>query len=340
MKPVTSIFSEYNIVRVLAKILHTYRYTGIPWDILRNAVPERFAVETLVTPTPEYLCAQAGDADYFLVSGRLRIDDTVLDAAPRLKMIQRTGVGTEMLDLDAIKKRGIPVYVNAGVNARSVAEHTLTLILACMKRLPEINAQVHNGTWKKQAAGVTTHELYGKCVGLVGMGNIGRQVAFMLMAFGAKVIYTDIVRQPEEVETRLGLTYYDSVDGMLPFVDVLSLHCPLTESNVGMINASSLAIMKEGAIIVNTARGPLVDPNALYDALVAGHIRAAGLDTHFEEPVGPDYRLAQLGNIILTPHIGGLSFESFSSMMKGAIDNIVAFESGDLASIEDRRLKY
>lgn len=324
----------------MAKILHTYRYTGIPWDILHDAVPEGFTVETLVTPTPESLCTQASDADYFLVSGRLRIDDSVLDAAPRLKMIQRTGVGTEMLDLDAIKKRGIPVYVNAGVNARSVAEHTLTLILACLKRLPEINAQVHNGTWKKQATGVTTHELYGKCVGLVGMGNIGRLVAFMLMAFGAKVIYTDIVRQPDEVETRLGLTFFDSVDKMLPLVDVLSLHCPLTESNTGMINVRSLAIMKEGAIIINTARGPLVDPNALYDALVAGHIRAAGLDTHFEEPVGPDYRLAQLGNVILTPHIGGLSFESFSSMMKGAIDNIIAFESGDLASIEDRRLKY
>ena len=323
----------------MAKILHTYRYTGIPWEILRDAVPEGFSVETLVTPTPESLCTQAGDADYFLVSGRLRIDDSVLDAAPRLKMIQRTGVGTEMLDLDAIKKRGIPVYVNAGVNARSVAEHTLTLILACLKRLPVINAQVHNGIWKKQATGVTTHELYGKCVGLVGMGNIGRLVASMLMAFGAKVIYTDIVRQTEEVETRLGLTYFDSVDGMLPFVDVLSLHCPLTASNVGMINAHSLAVMKEGAIIVNTARGPLVDPNALYDALIAGHVRAAGLDTHFEEPVGPDYRLAQLENVILTPHIGGLSYESFSSMMQGAINNIVAFESGDLASIEDRRLR-
>lgn len=324
----------------MAKILHTYRYTGIPWDILRDVVPEGFTVETLVTPTLESLCTQAGDADYFLVSGRLRIDDSVLDAAPRLKMIQRTGVGTEMLDLDAIKKRGIPVYVNAGVNARSVAEHTLTLILACLKRLPEINAQVHNGIWKKQATGVSTHELYGKCVGLVGMGNIGRLVASMLMAFGAKVIYTDIVRQPEEVEARLGLTFFDSVDGMLPLVDVLSLHCPLTESNVGMINASSLAIMKEGAIIVNTARGPLVDPNALYDALVAGHIRAAGLDTHFEEPVGLDYKLAKLENVILTPHIGGLSCESFSSMMQGAINNIVTFESGGGASIEDRRLIF
>ena len=338
-KPVTLICLEFSNL-ILTKILHTYRYTGIPWNILKDAVPEGFTVETLVTPTLEALCAQARDADYFLVSGRLRIDDTVLNAAPRLKMIQRTGVGTEMLDLDAIYKRGIPVYVNAGVNARSVAEHTLTLILACLKRLPEINAQVHNGIWKKQATGVTTRELYGKGVGLVGMGNIGRLVASMLLAFGAKVFYTDIVRQSEEVETRLGLTFFDSIDGMLPIVDVLSLHCPLTENNTGMINARSLARMKDGAIVVNTARGPLVDADALYDALVAGHICAAGLDTHQDEPTRPDYKLATLDNVILTPHIGGLSYESFSSMMQGAVNNIIAFESGDLASIEDKRLIF
>lgn len=324
----------------MAKILHTYRYTGIPWDILRDAVPDGFAVETLATSTKDSLCAQASDADYFLVSGRLRIDDAVLDSAPRLKMIQRTGVGTEMLDLEAIKKRQIPVYVNAGVNARSVAEHTMTLILSCLKRLPEINAQVHEGIWKKQATGVTTHELFGKCVGLVGMGNIGRMVTSMLAAFGAKVLYTDIVRQPKEVEKRLDLMFVEDVEQMLPLVDVLSLHCPLTESNAGMINAHSLSMMKEGAIIINTARGPLVNPDALYDAIVSGHIRAAGLDTHFEEPVGPDYKLATLDNVILTPHIGGLSYEAFSSMMQGAINNIVLFESGDFASIEGKKLKF
>ena len=131
----------------MAKILHTYRYSGTPWDILREVVPDGFTIETLKEPTRECLLAQAEDADYFLVSGRLKIDADVLQAAPHLKMIQRTGVGTEMLDLAAIRQRGIPVYVNAGVNARSVAEHTLTLILACLKRLPEVNAQVHQGVW-------------------------------------------------------------------------------------------------------------------------------------------------------------------------------------------------
>lgn len=324
----------------MKKILHTSTYTGTPWDILCSVVPDGFLIETLNSPTRDCLIRQVADADYLLVSGRLAIDKEVLEAAPCLKMIQRTGVGTEMLDLEEIKRRGIPVYVNAGVNAQSVAEHTLMLILACLKRLPEINAQVHNGVWRKQATGITTHELHGKCVALVGMGNIGRLVASMLLAFGAKVVYSDIVRLPEDQEQRLGLTFFDEVERMLPIADVLSLHCPLTDDNVGMINARTIAMMKKGAIIVNTARGPLVNPDDLYDAIVSGHIRSAGLDTHFEEPIKADYRLALLENVILTPHIGGLSFESFESMMQGAINNIVSFESGDLAKIEDKRIRY
>jgi D-3-phosphoglycerate dehydrogenase len=284
------------------------------------------------------LVKEAGDADYFLVSGRLPIDEGVLSVAKHLKMIQRTGVGTEMMDLEAIKRRHIPVYVNAGVNARSVAEHTLTLILSCLKRITEVNAQVHNGIWKKQITGVSTHELYGKTVGLVGMGNIGRLVASMLNAFGAKVVYTDIFRQPEEIELRLNLSFVESLEEMLPLADVLSLHCPLTQSSAGMINARTLAKMKNGAILINTARGQLVNPDDLFDSLLSGQVSSAALDTHFEEPVPRDYKLAKLSNVILTPHIGGLSYEAFYKMMKCALENIVAFEAGCFAEIEKYRI--
>ncbi len=323
----------------MIRILHTARYEGVPLRILKETCPGGFSIKTLDKATREQLLEEVVNANYLLVSGRLRIDNEVLDAAPKLKMIQRTGVGTDMLDIGAINHRGIPVYVNAGINARSVAEHTVTLILACMKRLLEINSQVHHGIWNKQSTGVSTHELYDKTVGLVGMGNIGRIVASMLQAFGAKVVYTDISRQPEDVENRLGLTFYETLDEMLSVIDVLSLHCPLTESNVEMINARALAMMKQGAIVINTARGPLVNPDDLYDAIISGHIHSAGLDTHLEEPIGSDYKLKELPNVILTPHIGGLSYEAFRSMMQGAINNIVAFENGDLASIEDKRLK-
>lgn len=319
-------------------ILHTARYTGIPWDILKGVVPEGFQVKTLDELNYDCLVRESVDADYLLVSGRLPIDEGVLSAAKHLKMIQRTGVGTEMLDVETIKAHGIPVYVNAGVNAQSVAEHTLTLMLACMKRLPQINQQTHQGMWKKQQVGVTTRELRGKTVALVGMGNIGRMVTQMLQGFGANIIYTDVVRQPDETEQRLGLTYYDGFESMLPEADVLSFHCPLVKENIEILNQRTLAMMKKGAIVVNTARGKLINPDDLYEALKSGHLSAAALDTHYEEPIKDGYKLAELENVILTPHIGGLSYEAFNQMMDDAVENIVAFEEGRLAGIESKRL--
>lgn len=319
-------------------ILHTARYTGIPWQILQETCPQGLMVKTLDEATHEQLVKEAANADYFLVSGRLPIDKAVLDNTPHLKMIQRTGVGTEMLDVEAIKSHGIPVYVNAGVNAQSVAEHTLTLILACLKRLPQINQQTHQGIWKKQQVGVTTRELKGKTVALVGMGNIGRLVAKLLQAFDARIIYTDVVRQPDEIEQHLGLTYYDSFESILPEADVLSFHCPLVKENTEILNQRTLATIKKGAVVVNTARGKLINPEDLYDALVAGRLSAAALDTHYEEPIKEGYKLAELDNVILTPHIGGLSFEAFHQMMADAVANIVAFDEGRLADIESKRI--
>ena len=322
----------------MPKILHTARYTGTPWEILKGVVPDGFSVETLDELSSGSLRRQAADADYFLVSGRLPIDESVLSIAGRLKMIQRTGVGTEMLDADAIKTHGIPVYVNAGVNAQSVAEHTLTLMLASLKRLPQINAQTRGGVWKKQQQGVSTLELKGRTVGLVGMGNIGRLVAAMLRPFGANVIYTDIFRQTEEVEAGLGLTYFGSFEGLLSHCDILSFHCPLTKDNTQILNSRTLSMMKDGAIVVNTARGKLINPDDLYDALKSGKLFAAALDTHYEEPLKEGYKLAELDNVILTPHIGGLSYEAFRRMMADAVDNIVAFEQGRTAEIESKKL--
>ena len=322
----------------MPKILHTARYTGLPWEILKSVVPDGFEVKTLDELSYDCLVKEAVDADYLLVSGRLPIDEGVLSAAKHLKMIQRTGVGTEMLDIDAIKKHGIPVYVNAGVNAQSVAEHTLTIMLAALKRLPQINWQTHKGIWKKQQVGVTTRELKGKTVALVGIGNIGRLVAQMLQAFGAKIIYTDVVRQSGETEQRLGLSYYDSFEAVLPEADILSFHCPLVKENTEILNQRTLAMMKKDAIVVNTARGKLINPDDLYEALKSEHLSAAALDTHYEEPIKEGYKLSELENVILTPHIGGLSYEAFEAMMVGARENIKTFEKGRLSEIESKRI--
>lgn len=322
----------------MPKILHTYRYTGQPWAILQSVVPKGYTIKTLDTPTYEQLIKEAEDADYFLVSGRLPIDKGVLDAATRLKMIQRTGVGTEMLDKEEIKRRGIPVYVNAGVNARSVAEHTLTLMLACLKRIPFIDKQVRNGIWKKQETGTSCHELYGKTVGLVGLGAIGRQVAEYLNVFGAKILYTDVHQLSPEQEQKLNVTYTPSFEEMLSQVDILSFHCPLTNENKEMLNEQTIAMMKSNATIINTARGKLINEAALYNALKEGKVCAVGLDVHYEEPLPQNHPLSTLDNVILTPHIGGLSFETFQTMMKEAIENIVAFDKGFIDKIGNKLL--
>lgn len=329
----------------MPKILHTYRYTGRPWDILKSVVPEGYTIKTLDEPTQEQLIKEAADADYLLVSGRLKINKEVLDCAKNLKMIQRTGVGTEMLNKEEIKSRNIPVYVNAGVNARSVAEHTLTLILSCLKRVLAIDKQVRNGVWKKQETGTSCHELYGKTVALVGMGAIGRQVATYLYCFGAKIIYTDVFQQSKEVEDELNLTFYPFLQPstinpqLLADADILSFHCPLTDENKEMLNASTISKMKDGAIVVNTARGKLINEGDLYEALSSGKLASAGLDVHYEEPMLKDDPLCTLDNVILSPHIAGLSFETFHSMMKGAVDNIIAFDEGRYKEIENKMLK-
>ena len=192
--------------------------------------------------------------------------------------------------------------------------------------------------WKKQQTGVGCNELFGKTVGLVGMGSIGRQVATYLKAFGAKVLYTDVFRATAEIEQQLSLTYVPSFEELLPQVDILSFHCPLTADNKEMLNASTMAMMKDGSIVVNTARGKLIDPRALYEALVNGKLRSAALDVHYEEPLPQEYPLATLDNVILTPHIAGLTYEAFHTMMHDAVENIVSFEHGDLDQIKNKKL--
>ncbi|MBR5656472.1 MAG: 2-hydroxyacid dehydrogenase [Prevotella sp.] len=322
----------------MPKILHTARYTGEPWEILKSVVPSGFTVETLEELSYDCLLSQAVDADYLLVSGRLPIDEGILSVAKHLKMIQRTGVGTEMLDLEAIKRHEIPIYVNGGINARSVAEHTLTLMLCCLKNIPQIDKQVKSGIWKKQQTGVVCKELYGKTVGLVGMGAIGRLVATYLKAFRAKTIYTDLFRLSEEQEGDLCLTYVPSFEEILHQVDILSFHCPLTLENKGMLDADAIKKMKDGAIIVNTARGKLIEPKAIFEALSNGKLRTVALDVHYEEPIQKEYELSKLDNVILTPHIAGLTYEAFHSMMAGAVENIVSFENHNLSQIKDKRI--
>lgn len=313
-------------------ILLTNHYSKAPYDIVRSVVPEGFKLLMLSENSQEALENAVQNADYMLASGRLKITKEVLNKANKVKMIQRTGVGLDAFDLEELKKRNIPLYVNQGVNAESVAEHTILLILASLRKLPIMHRNTANGIWKKQEQGVQTHELAGKTIGLIGMGNIAMTVAKMLGPFGVTILYYDAFRKDEQTEQKLGIIYC-SISELLSKADIISLHCPLTEDTQMLVNQETIALMKEGAILINTARGGLVDTKAAVEALKSGKLSFAGMDVHEEEPLKDGKGIRELSNVILTPHIGGVTYDSFYRMMHDAMRNIEKFEKGELDDI-------
>lgn len=318
-------------------ILITNHYNEVPLSILQEAIPKGFRLISLEKATKEELLKKAGEADYFLVSGRLSIDKEVIEVANKLKMIQRTGVGTDMFDMEALKEKSIPVYVNTGVNSQSVAEHAMMLILSVLRRLPIVNANVKNGIWLKQDTGVQSMELCNKTVGIIGMGNIGRTVVKMLNGFDVNIVYYDMYRLDEEKEKALGITYAP-LNEVLKKADIISLHCPLTPETKYIINSDTIATMKRGTIIINTARGGLIDETALIRALETGHIKAAGLDVFDKEPPEKTNLLLSFNNVTVSPHVGGLTYEAFKSMMVEAMNNIKMFEEGKSELLESKRI--
>lgn len=317
-------------------ILMTNKYTGIPLSIVKQEVPDGFEVHFLSEQTQEALLEEAVNADYILAGGRLKITESVLNNAKKLKMIQRSGVGLDALDLNAIREKGIPLYVNQGVNAESVAEHALLLILSGLRRLTEIHTNTRNGMWKKQEQGVKTAELYGKTVGLVGMGNIAQNLVRMLQPFRVRILYTNLFQMDAEYEKANNMQYV-TTEELLSNADIVSIHCPLTDETRGLINKKTIGSMKNGAIVVNTARGEIVRAADLAEALKSGKLSYAGIDVHEKEPFSPDYALLNLTNVTLTPHIAGVTSDSFRAMMHDAFRNIAAFEQGDLETIAPYR---
>lgn len=320
----------------MKKVLFTNQYKGIPLDIVKSVLPCGFEIVMLEEATQEKLMNAVSTADYILAGGRLKITEEVLDNATSLKMIQRSGVGLDSLDLDAIKAHKIPLYVNKGVNAQSVAEHTLLLMLACLRRLPEIDANTKKGVWNKQGQGVRTAELCGKTVGIIGMGSVAKTLVSLLKPFNVRILYSDIVRADVNFEKDNGMSFV-TLDELLANSDIVALNCALTDETKHLINAKTIGKMKTGAIIVNTARGGIVDTAALAEALKSGKLGFAGIDVHEEEPLPNEYILAKLDNVILTPHIAGVTADSFRAMMSAAFRNIEKFDKGEFADIEQYR---
>jgi phosphoglycerate dehydrogenase-like enzyme len=255
----------------------------------------------------------------------LHVLEPVIDAARHLRLIQKIGIGVNTIDLDAARHRGIAVCNMPGTNTQAVAEMTLLLMLATLRRLAHLDRLTRAGKgWKLEPElPDDLGELSGRTVGLVGFGGIARRLVPMLQAIGAKVVYT--TRQPVADSPIRFLPLAE----LLPVVDVLSLHLPLTVQTTGMIDAAAFSAMKRGSILINTARGPLVDEAALFEALTSGHLRGAGLDVFAREPVSTDDPLLELQNVVITPHLAWLTIETLERSLSVITENCQRLRTGE-----------
>jgi D-3-phosphoglycerate dehydrogenase len=241
----------------------------------------------------------------------------VMDAAPSLRVISKHGSGTDTIDKAAAQARGIAVRAAVGANAAAVAEQALALLLACAKSVVDLNARMHAGHWDK-----ATHksiELHGRTIGLIGLGAIGQRFARMCDAMGMKVLGFDPFAKnvPDFIETV-------DLDTIWRTSDAISLHCPLTPENRGMLNAQTLAQCKQGVIVVNTARGGLIHEVDLLAAVQSRHVFAAGLDSFAVEPMTTPHIFHNAPHILLSPHIGGVTSDAYINMGLGAARNVLA----------------
>lgn len=322
----------------MRSVLLTNYYSSELLSIIKDIAPKQFEIIALETPTQEDVIKKIPNADYLLVGGRIKIDQTVLGAASRLKMIQRTGVGLDSIDLDFAKNSNIPIYVNPGINSRSVAEHSMMLLLAVLRNVSNIDTIIKSGIWKKHELGIHNHELYGKTVGLIGLGNIGMHMAKMLQPFGVNIIYTKRERLDEHTENALNLQYV-SLKELLTQADIISIHCPHTKETDSLLSWDEFSAMKRGVILINTSRGKIINEEAMIHNLKSGHVKAAGLDVFAKEPIPKESELLKLENVIVTPHVSGITHQSFTSMMQEAFKNIKLYDMGKYDLIKEKILK-
>ena len=310
----------------MTKILTPQQLPAV-MEIARQLLPPGMELVVVDPTKPEFYDA-AADAEYYLGSPRHGIGNEFFRAAPRLKLVQLTSAGYDRVDLEAARKAKVPVANNGGANSVAVAEHAVMLMLAVLKKLVYHHNNVSAGTWRAaDFASIRTYEVEGKRLGIVGLGNIGKKVARRVQGFDMDVVYHDIVRLSEDQEDALGVRFV-LLDELLRTSDVVTLHVPLNDVTRGMVSTRELALMKRTAVLINTCRGPVVDENALHQALTSGTIAGAGLDVMVEEPPKKGHPLFSLPNITLTPHSAGPTWDNWAKAYRNGFDNIQRVAAG------------
>jgi glyoxylate reductase len=296
-------------------------------ELLREAGEVRIDERETALPRADLLALVAGSEAILTLLGD-RVDEELLDAAgPQLRCVANVAVGYDNVDVAAAERRGVVVTNTPGVLDEATADLTMALILAATRRLAEGDRLVRSGRdWNWGMGFMLGSSLQGKLLGIVGLGRIGLWVAQRARAFGMKIAYHQRNPVPAEVETALGAQRLP-LEQLLAEADVLSLHCPLTPETHHLIGAAELAAMKPSAVLINAARGPIVDEAALAEALASGEIATAGLDVYEHEPqVEP--RLLELDNVVLAPHLGSATVETRTAMAELAARNAISVLSG------------
>lgn len=278
-------------------------------------------------PTEPEIIARAPAADAIIVR-TTKLGAAALDAAPRLKIVSRHGVGYDNVDMATLDRRGIPLTLVGNVNALAVAEHTLFMMLALAKRAVEYDRATREGRWTlRDSFGAT--ELQGKTLLLLGFGRIGREVARRAQAFGVTVLaYDPYVRVEAMYAARVQPV--PKIGDALGAADFISVHLPLSAETKGIVGTAAFAGMKKTAIVISTARGGIVDEPALVEALKSGRIRAAGLDVFTDEPPAPDNPLLRLDNVLLSPHSASITEECAIRMAEVSARNALGGLDGKL----------
>lgn len=294
--------------------------------------------DVLVAPSPseEVLLKEARDVDAIIVRTPAKITRKIIENAKRLKVISRYGVGYDNIDVPSATRNKIPVTYTPGVNALSVAEYTVSLMMVLAKQIVITDKALRAHKWELRHK-YTGFELNGKTLGIIGLGSIGQEVARLSKAIGMYVLYRDIVRKKED-EEKLGIEYVPLKDEdkrrglrvperLLKKADFISIHVALTDQTFGMIGRKEIASMKKGAFLINTARGGIVDEQALYEAFKKGKLGGAGLDVFQEEPPYESV-LLKLENVIATPHMAALTKEALERMAVTVAEDVIRVLKG------------
>jgi len=293
---------------------------------IEGAVPANWTLRFTAENTLAARAAVLRDADIAFVMAA-PLPKELLAEARRLRFIQKLGAGVDRIDLDVCRQHGIAVARLHAGNSIPVAEHTILLMLATYRQLPQIDRRTRSGIWSKEDARGTHRQLQHKTVGLVGFGAIGKEVAKRLRGFEVTILYYDQIRAPSNVEQNLGVKYAD-LDELVRAADIVSLHLPLTPQTLGIINAERIRAMRSSAVLINCARGGLVDEVALAEALKDGRLFGAGIDAFsVEPPVGSP--LLELENTVVTSHLAGATLDNFSGIVARAVENAKTVLRGD-----------